>query len=1193
MKRICTLVLAVFALIGLAQAQQAVLYTGSDWCDASEMLQAVWEDPSFAKEAGVSLAVVDLPQNVTEAVQAKWKEQERIRWELQAVPGFAYFDAEGRCVMLKQHLPTVSEAQARVLLLSLVKAGKKRAEKVKALLATDTADGAGEALALVVPELGVRWSREARGMKAAWDLLKAKDPEDKTGWDFALTFEPMDSCYRVQDLRKKSDAEAEAFIQSLEAKPQAHLSTNQKQGMMMLRAVPLKRTAEENELLKRVVAMDATTHFGLAAQGLLCQRGEGAVSVPYGWFPKDVKASGEVTWTITAGVPKVMREPGHYTLTIRREGGEGTMKVRSLRVGKRTYDYPATIEKGDSIVIPFAFKKGEAQKIVLKVAFEKPKDERGTLTLSPALAKRVPTAKRKVERLKKGERAPWATHAKEPIVKAYARLVIPTSVFQEIAKQPGGLAFLRNFFADQAWMESFFASGKPMVDWSTSLRALSVMAYYEPLTGKVERTWAAAAALNAKEDPTDVVLLYQKMMRLRALKKLVRGAEDQRADLLRFTMLPAQTSAADAAWLSKEHNVPPRQYSGVCWYAPYRTYNYFGDSVQGNDYYRAWDQSYLRHERGRHVGAVCGGLSYYGAAAAKAHGIPSTPGGQPAHCAYAVWLPGEQRWELAYNVNPYTWTHFDLWDGGAPYSQLELSAAAHGNKDYLAAMRQYWTAEVMRERRYPTPKLVDVECRAYAWPGRNLPTSFDNLEQLGTWKVTQFNISQAGRNDHVCLVWTGFYSVPKDTEVEVSLYSDDGALLWLDGEQIVGKDGPHGMEGSSKVLTLTKGKHAFELRYFNIDGGRGLNMSVRPKCSYDAATVQTFLDAANACPTALPLWRAYAQVLQTFEDVPLEAWTTLGDAAAKGMKEHVEPAWSFLLRTVVPQIKERGGMDAVSQALIRWSGIIRQGPQPTSEFCNYTALLNDQARALEDDEERCFALFCAALPAQYGTRDAFGQLMKWGGARFLKSEAYAKRYVAALNDLLKTKGNEGNALGQFVANAIHEASVAGNMEAFHALTDLHEALNPKERVAYDFGNFTDQPLLSKDGMLVISTASSWNNSAAYRQVIDEKTTDFNFHTASEREPWAEVRLPGMAEVSAVYLNNAFGQNTWRLVPFSISVSTDGKNWKKVAESDKVQDIYTFTFAPEKAQYVRVTVHSSDGNRFLHLRKFGVFGKKLY
>ncbi len=1193
MKRKLSLMAAVVAPLGMLVAQHAVLYTGSDWCDASAELQKVWNDPAFAAKAGAQLATVDLPQTVDEAVQANWKAQEAIRWELQAVPGFAYFDASGRCVMLKQQLPTVTKKQARVLLRALIAAGQRRAAKVEALLAQETAEGAGEALSLVVPELGVRWSQEARGMKAAWDLLKAKDPEDKTGWQFALTFNPMESCYRVGELRGKGDAEAEAFIKELEAKPQQHLSMDQKQGIKMLRAVPLKGTPEENAILKEVAAMDATTHFGLAAQGLLCQRGEGEISVPYGWFPKDVTAAGTQKWTVTAGVPRVLREPGHYTLTVKRDAGAESMTVEALTIGTRNYGAPTTLAAGESVEIPFEWKKGDAASLALSVTFAQPKDERGTLSLRQTLGERIPTKKRKVETLKAGERAPWAAHAGEPAVAAYARLVIPTSVFREISKQPGGMAFLKAFFADQAWMESFFASGKPMVDWATSLRALDTIAYTDDLKGKVKRTWAAAAALNAKDDPTDVTLLYHKMMELNHDRKLIRGMAEQRADLVRFVMLPAQTSAADAEWLANAHNVPPRMYHGVCWHAPYRTYNFFGDSVQGNHYYRAWDHAYLRHQRSRVVGAVCGGLSYYGAAAAKARGLPSTPGGQPAHCAYALWLPGEQRWELAYNVNPYTWTHFDLWDGGAPYSQLELSAAAHGDPKYMEAMRLFWTAEVQRERRAPKPTLVDMECRAYAWPHRKLPTSTEGLESLGTWKVESLNISQAGRNNHVYLEWTGFVDVPKAMPIEVSVRSDDGAALWIDGEFVAGKDGTHGMEGGSKVLNLSEGRHAFELRYFNLDGGRGLEVNFLPVCQYSEAELKDYRRAAETCPTALPLWRAYAAALKTYHEVPQAAWDALGDAAAKGMQAHVAPALSFLASTVVPQIESRGGVDAVTNALVRWNGVVRQGPQATSEFCNYIELLNAQARLVKEDDERCFRLFQAALQAQFGTRDAFGQLMKWGGGKFLQKEAYAKRYVAALNDLLKEKGNEGNELGKYVSNAIHEASVARNMEAFHALTDLHEALNPKERVAYNFGDFTDQPLLSKDGMLVISTASSWNNSAAYRQVIDDKTTDFNFHTAAEKEPWAEVRLPGMAEVSAVHLNNEFGQNTWRLVPFSISVSTDGKNWKKVAESDKVQGIYSFTFAPEKAQYVRVTVHSPDGNRFLHLRKFGVFGKKLY
>ena len=45
---------------------------------------------------------VDEPEVVTDAVRAKWQELQAWRLELANLPAFAYFDAAGRCVYLRE-----------------------------------------------------------------------------------------------------------------------------------------------------------------------------------------------------------------------------------------------------------------------------------------------------------------------------------------------------------------------------------------------------------------------------------------------------------------------------------------------------------------------------------------------------------------------------------------------------------------------------------------------------------------------------------------------------------------------------------------------------------------------------------------------------------------------------------------------------------------------------------------------------------------------------------------------------------------------------------------------------------------------------------------------------------------------------------------------------------------------------------
>lgn len=90
-------------------AQTAVLYTGSDWCAAELPFVEAWRAPDFAAQVGVVMVEVDEPEVdepevVTDAVRTKWQELQAWRLELANLPAFAYFDAAGRCVYLREGL---------------------------------------------------------------------------------------------------------------------------------------------------------------------------------------------------------------------------------------------------------------------------------------------------------------------------------------------------------------------------------------------------------------------------------------------------------------------------------------------------------------------------------------------------------------------------------------------------------------------------------------------------------------------------------------------------------------------------------------------------------------------------------------------------------------------------------------------------------------------------------------------------------------------------------------------------------------------------------------------------------------------------------------------------------------------------------------------------------------------------------
>lgn len=1081
-----------FLLTASLSAQQAVLYTGSDWCDSGVALQKIWESPEFVKQAGMALAIVDEPEVVTEAVRAKWKEQEKIRFELENYPGLAIFDAEGRCVSLDQGLSWDLTAED---LLQRLAHGRERIQQVKTLLEKEGVEGAEAAIKLVLHDLGLERTKRPNGLKTAWDILEQRDPKDEHGIRAALNFKPIETIYKVHEFAKKKDFKGgEEYIKNLlSPAAEKRLTMDQRQGLMLHTFVLYQHEethkAANLELLQRVALKDQETHFGQGARGMLKMLG------------------------VEEAVTNCRPEP---------------------------------------------------------------------LPLKPRVGLQK---KPRIVRLKKTAKTP---------VYAYAASVLSQDTITEICSRKGGPEFLKAFLSDREWAEDFFGSGPAKPSWDACFLMLEEIAWQVPLKDRGLKKWATALALNAGEGSREEVLCLMKaFFYIRTRELLVRGVEKLPVGMMRYVLTPKQISAEEMLWLANTHNVPPRRYSGVCWYAPYRTYNFFGDTIQGPKYYVPWDHVYNRREASRKVGGVCGSLSYYGSLAAKAHGLPSTPGGQPAHCAYSLFVPSENYWWLCYNVNPYTGAHFQMWHYSFDY--LPLAADCFFAPGRRKALRAFWRAEVERMAAEPQPSRSAMTCQIYSdWKGKRLPTAnqMPKLARTDT-NVQQFDVNQGGEKlkDHVVLAWTGTFKMNRAGKVTFALSSDDGSEFILNGEKVIDNDGCHGMIRKEATVDLAAGTHPFSVRYFNYDGGRGLTFDAKAKYPYNEAVCTAYAQALIHAPASYDILLAWEQLLLQAEDTPVEAWERFAEAVAGGLSAHPRPAWDLLLKNALPAIEKARGKDALATWMARLNEIIRQDDRPVAEFCDFAAVLNRQAECLETDEQR-FTLFQGALKGQVGTKDAFGIVMKWGGARFLKDPVQTERYVAIVREVLRQRG-DGIDMSKFIVGAIREASVANNLTAFHGLNDLYDALSKRpERDDLDL-SFAKAPLLSDKGLLRISTTSNWDQPANYRTVIDGKRAVGNFHTASESAPWAEVELPGMAEISAVYLENIHTQNNGRAVPFKVEISEEGTAWQTVATATKSQEDWKLTFAPVKGRFVRVTWTGTEGRTFLHFRKFTVHGKKLY
>ncbi len=136
-------------------------------------------------------------------------------------------------------------------------------------------------------------------------------------------------------------------------------------------------------------------------------------------------------------------------------------------------------------------------------------------------------------------------------------------------------------------------------------------------------------------------------------------------------------TASTMRWLRDNVSAPAEAYKGMAYQVPYRASNIYGDSIHGPYYYQPFDVLYPGNfaKETRDVGAVCGGLSHFGASSACANGIPAITMGEPGHCAYAVYVGGQ--WHPCNSISEQHHPHWKHWGEYGLWSALEMQTAMY------------------------------------------------------------------------------------------------------------------------------------------------------------------------------------------------------------------------------------------------------------------------------------------------------------------------------------------------------------------------------------------------------------------------------------------------------------------------------------------------------------------------------------
>lgn len=229
----------------------------------------------------------------------------------------------------------------------------------------------------------------------------------------------------------------------------------------------------------------------------------------------------------------------------------------------------------------------------------------------------------------------------------------------ELARDTQLAEFFEELTNNETWMRELLDSG-PLENGPRVLGFLSKVWIDDPgiVERPVDRSMATACALELRSSDRDEDWMKARYEYFRDhyADALLNTCYDdlatwERRFLARGAQYTSWTSPEALVFLRERICWPRSEYVRACWQAPYRSYNCFGDTVQGWLYYHPFRGSFrCDPEMTIEVGGVCGALSNMGASAAIANGIPAFTMGEPGHCAYAVQTaPGV--WTPAYSLS--------------------------------------------------------------------------------------------------------------------------------------------------------------------------------------------------------------------------------------------------------------------------------------------------------------------------------------------------------------------------------------------------------------------------------------------------------------------------------------------------------------------------------------------------------------
>ncbi len=161
---------------------------------------------------------------------------------------------------------------------------------------------------------------------------------------------------------------------------------------------------------------------------------------------------------------------------------------------------------------------------------------------------------------------------------------------------------------------------------------------------------------------------------------------------------------------------------------------------------------------------------------------------------------------------------------------------------YAPGLRPEFVARAVFTRLVPQAALSapaaltdGLACDGYHGAWEAMP-ALDALAPAASWIQTSIEIPARIRDrlslpagkapEDFALRLRGFIEVPQTGLYTIYLTSDDGSLLWINGELVIDNDGLHGAQTRQANVALAAGLHRIEVQFFQHLGGAALGLEV-------------------------------------------------------------------------------------------------------------------------------------------------------------------------------------------------------------------------------------------------------------------------------------------------------------------------------------------------------------------------------